>query len=696
MVHHIYKNRFILLILIFGLFILGNINADDTNKKVKFTEEELDYIEQSPILTVGLKPDRFVMSYFKEDEGFGGLNYNIMESISKISGLDFDYVSLLPKKTRAQSLIDKDCDLAIAFFDYDKQQESSGLLFSKSFMENSFELIIKKTEDFSTDSRFSIAVPASANSLLNFINEQFPLAEVVFTSADERAENVLKGDVDATIIGRYEANYILQMPRYRSLTSYPTNIVLGDNSIGLSSTKDPILVDIIDKSIDYMMENEFSKIFAESIVMKRYEYTFYDMLISQNDKILMIVLAISIILLLIFRFRNKHIQRLKKSAEVANQAKTEFISRMSHDMRTPLGTIINLTEFGISETSESIALDYFKSIKNSSEYLLSIVNDVLDIQRIEEKNIILEEKPILFNNLITSVNQIIKPLAEEQGLVYKCNVSNELMNEIIQIDQVQSKKILVNLLSNSIKFTPKGGAVSLSVEKVDEDDLTVKLLYKIEDNGIGMSENFQQKMYEPFEIERDDSQALHIGTGLGLSITKYLIEKMGGYISCISEKNVGTTFFIEIRYNKASESMSLSESDINKDCIKKLLKGKKVLVCEDHALNQMIIKKLLSDQGLFVDIADNGLKGVKMVNDTAYDLILMDIRMPVMDGYTATKEIKKINQNVPIIGLSADASLSDFKKASLSPLDAYISKPIDKEVFYLTICEVFLKKESSS
>ena len=683
-----YSNKRFYLIILFYFIILSTLMAQDNKIDNIFTSEELSYISQSQQFSVGLKPDRFIMSYYDEETGFGGLNYEIMEEISRISGLNFVYVPLVSGKTRTSSIIEGDYDFAIAFFDYEKSLSSNEILFSNSFMENSFEIIMKNPDLFSFDKPFSIAVPKSANTLQAFIKKNYPLAEIVYTPADERAEAVLKNKVDSTIIGRLEANYILQMPRYRSLLTYPTNIVLGDNSIAMSSKQDPILVTILNKSIDYMMENSFSRILTESTIMKRYEYTFKDLIIGQIEKILIIIVIIFSLFLLFLRLKNKKIQKLKISAENANKAKTDFISRMSHDMRTPLGAVINLSEFGIIETNDSIKTKYFKKIKNSSEYLLELVNDILDINLIEKGKIPINEKPIIFHTLIDSIRDIIQVKADEKNILLTINILNELSNKTLFLDMVQSKKILINILANAVNFTPNGGSVTLNVIKSDENHSSVTIKYEIIDTGIGISEEFQKKMYNPFEIEQSTNQKTSMGTGLGLSITKYLVNKMGGKIDCNSKKDQGTIFTIEITYKKGSKAIFPFEKDTKINInIQPLLKNKLILICEDNKINQMIIKKILVDQGCKVDIADNGEIGLNMAKITNYDIIIMDIRMPVMDGYTASKKIKEFNKDIPIIGLSADVSAYDYTKADLSSLDAYISKPINTNLFFTTICK---------
>ena len=384
--------------------------------------------------------------------------------------------------------------------------------------------------------------------------------------------------------------------------------------------------------------------------------------------------------------RNLELEKKLHEMEKANSQKDDFLARMSHDMRTPMNAILGMANFGIEEIKDPTALKYFSQIKDSSDYLLALINDILDMQKLESGEIVLEEVISNTPRIVQKVKNIIESRAKQKGIDLCFELECEEMYRFVKVDERHIQQVLINILNNAIKYTPEGGRVIWRDFVQDMPDGRIKVSHEFIDTGVGMSPEFLKKMFNPFTTEVNSQSKSECGSGLGLAITKNLIEAMGGQISCKSKLGEGTTFFLEVLLTPATEdevSNFLKKTDVQKGI--NVLKGKKILICEDVEINIMIIKKLLSVYGCEIDTARNGLEGVNLARDNKYCAILMDIRMPVMTGLEAAREIRKFNLDVPIIALSANAYLEDIKKSLSAGMNAHLAKPIVREQLYSTL-----------
>lgn len=369
--------------------------------------------------------------------------------------------------------------------------------------------------------------------------------------------------------------------------------------------------------------------------------------------------------------------RLRKALdmlETADGAKTEFMARMSHDMRTPMNAVIGLAEFGIEDAKNENILNYFVQIKESSKFLLGLLNDILDMQHIEVDQIKLSYETIIVKDFLSEITTVIKQKINKKNIKFIYNYDIE--NKYIRIDPLRAKQVLINIISNAIKYTDFNGEIKFIV-KVKRG----VMLFIIEDNGVGMSKEFQKIMYEPFTQEQNKMRKFEESSGLGLAISKNLISLMKGSIRCESKINKGSKFEICIPYNIMDYIVKDKQTTVDK----KKLKGKKILVFEDNNINARIIKAILERALINVDVAIDGRKGLKNFKEKKYDMILMDIRMPVMDGFEATKEIRKIDEKIPIIALSANAYVEDIQKSIKAGMNYHLSKPIDKNKLFEVI-----------
>ncbi|NLD19393.1 MAG: response regulator [Clostridiales bacterium] len=381
-----------------------------------------------------------------------------------------------------------------------------------------------------------------------------------------------------------------------------------------------------------------------------------------------------------------------KSAQNAAAAKIEFLSRMSHDIRTPLNAVIGLSELGATSDSMEEMHKYLMQIGASGEYLLSIINDVLDMSKITSNVMVLHPTVVFIPKFIEETIDIVRPTMKAKNISFEVK-TNEITSMYMRFDATHVRQIIVNLLSNAVKFTPKNGHIELCLENISRKGVLVKNRMIIRDNGIGINTDFLPRIFQPFEQENTLNDDTRTGTGLGLSIVKSIVDLMGGMIRVESKKGEGAAFIIEWELETATAD-EWSEKSAEPLSQTTELDNLRILLCEDHPLNAQIASKLLEKRGMVVDHAKNGQLGLEMFQNSEigyYDAILMDIRMPVMDGITATVKIRTIDRSdaksVPIIAMTANAFEEDIKKSLAAGMNEHLSKPIDPKKLYDTITE---------
>jgi signal transduction histidine kinase len=394
------------------------------------------------------------------------------------------------------------------------------------------------------------------------------------------------------------------------------------------------------------------------------------------------------------------LEEAKRKADAANQAKSDFLSSMSHDIRTPLNGIIGMSYLASEQTNPPKTVDCLKKIDTSSKYLLSLINDVLDISKAESNKIEFHPEPYPLNEFNSYVDSLVRPLCLAKDQQFEMD-EKDVPNTMIPLaDKLRMNQIVFNLLSNSVKYTPEGGKILYTIKAKILPGNKMKITHTISDNGIGMSKEFQKRLFQPFTQENQGVIAEAHGTGLGLAIVKKLIDAMGGTIHVKSALGKGTSFIFVLTFDAiysyqmprkvAKADVTLRHPDV--------LKGKRVLLCEDNPLNQEITKAILGEKGVIVELANNGLLGVKAFKESPvgyFDGILMDIHMPEMDGYDATRAIRALSKldakKVPIIAMTADAFAEDVKKCLEAGMNGHISKPIDPRQIYSTLSSFLAK-----
>ena len=379
--------------------------------------------------------------------------------------------------------------------------------------------------------------------------------------------------------------------------------------------------------------------------------------------------------------KNRELELAIKQEAKANRSKQEFLFNMSHDIRTPMNAIIGFTSLAQSHLDDKEMLDsYLKKISTSSEYLLSLINDVLDMSRIESGKLKIEESIVYLPSILEDIRDIVSSNVQKKQLSLNTDIV-DLRDSNVLTDPLKLKQVLLNVVANAIKFTPSGGYVNLSLVQKDGYG---NYDFIVEDNGIGISKEFQEHIFEQFSREATSTVSRVQGTGLGLSISKAIVDMMGGSISVESESGKGSKFTISLCFkvtDETTDNKTISSNNI-------IDTNKKILLVEDNELNYEIAKTVLEEAGFRVDGASNGKEAIDKASDNTYDVILMDIQMPIMDGYEATKELRRLGNRTPIIAMTANAFSEDKKKAKEVGMDGYIAKPINVNKLVSTIMNI--------
>lgn len=385
------------------------------------------------------------------------------------------------------------------------------------------------------------------------------------------------------------------------------------------------------------------------------------------------------------KLAEQEISNAKTLAENSMKVREVFLANMSHEIRTPMNAILGFTRLLYETNPSQEQKGFIDAIHFSGENLLVIINDILDLSKIQSGKMTIEKCEFNLHELLTGIIAIIRPKAQEKGLKLITKIDQHIPSTI-KGDPVRLNQVLTNLISNAIKFTPKG-SVTLEINSTASENQDVLLEFKVKDTGIGIPVDKQSQIFENFVQASNDTTRKYGGTGLGLAIVKNLVELQDGKVSVHSQPNAGSTFTVHLPFEKVDhEIVQLSPQAFHQNESFEQLRGVSVLVVEDNAVNQLLVKKVLEKPGCQIDIASNGVEAITLIKSKKYDVVLMDIQMPEMDGYEATTYIRAhLAQplcNIPIIAMTAHAFGSDITRCIATGMNDYISKPFKAEDLY--------------
>ena len=554
-------------------------------------------------------------------------------------------------------------------------------------------VVIYKGNEYSSSLTTIAATETSLYSEL-MVSLLFPDAEIkLYDTQEECLEAVANGKVGATVIPSSKINLLNESSLTKSLSF--AEMAKRQELAMFTTRENRRAAAIINKAIEQSSNILNGVVLAQNSVSEK-KMTLQDVLAEYAGVgIVVSLVIIFVLLLLVYSLsvsRKKQMEALKEAqnANAANIAKTTFLNHMSHDIRTPMNAIIGFTDIAMKRKPDKEVENCLKKIRQSSEYLMTLINDVLDISRIESGK--LEYKPVRVDlrDMINTVLSIARGYTESRDLNFYVS-REELKTPYVMADELRIREVLLNIISNAVKFTKDGGTISFVAKNCpgnDEHHIIVR--YRISDTGIGMSEEFQTRIFDEFSQENDGARTSYKGTGLGMAIAKKYVDLMGGKIEVSSRQEVGSTFTVEIPLLIAEQVQAEEKEKLRKDID---LHGLHVLLAEDNDLNAEIAVSLLEEQGMIITRAADGKSALAQFCNTApgtFDLILMDIMMPEMNGYETTKAIRNLpdrpdGKEIPIIAMTANAFAEDVQAALNAGMDDHVAKPVDMSILISAI-----------
>ncbi len=569
-----------------------------------------------------------------------------------------------------------------------------------------------------------------------YIRTHYPEAEITgYPSIEECLHAVSAGKAGTTTLNGLRANDILKNSRYQGLSMLQLSFE-DERCFGVHIGNEGLLK-LLNRGLSVVGE-EYAQNMAYLYTDLLYSYTTMDMIRSHIGFFASIILGVAALVILFLvrdagrtrrEIKNReavHLEMEEKNrelaksqealkdalaaAESASRAKTVFLNNMSHDIRTPMNAIVGFTALAEARIdNKELVRDYLEKISVSGRHLLALINDVLDMSRIESGKMRLEEKAVNLPDLIRDIRSIVEEDMEAKKQVFTIQME-QMAHENVISDRLRLSQIFLNILSNVMKFTPEGGSIRFAIaEKDSGNPERTGYEFRIRDNGIGMSEEFRKTVFESFTREKTSTVSGIQGTGLGMAITKNIVDMMGGTIRVESEAGKGSEFIVYLPFRIAEnppeendrkgreEGLSFREEKKNASETAGFT-GKRLLLAEDNLMNQQIALAILEDAGFAVDIAEDGEVAVDKMKQSAagtYDVILMDIQMPRMDGYEAARQIRRLadpaKAAVPIAAVTANAFEEDKKLAMEAGMDGHLAKPYDIPAMMKTLREMLAR-----
>ena len=663
------------------------------NSLETLTDEEQNWLEQHGAVRIGyLKKDVGVSLADAESGEPTGIINDYISLASDCMGeksIEFQTTGFDSQEEELQALKDNRIDMIFHMNQNPYEAEQNGIILSNTVFEVNVA-VLTGVEKFDENRKNTVAV--SRNNLLGkwYISFNYPFWKIKeYDSSAEVEKAVRSGEADCFVVKAGQSLKTMTDSKMRSIF-----LTKSGNSCFAVTRDNTTLMNILNKTIQTLPASRLSSQFCvyenEPGKVTLAEYIKDNLRAVSIGFVSTVLVIIMIIVYLMVKARKAQIQ-----AEKANAAKSDFLFNMSHDIRTPMNALLGYSELIKRELTDPKLLDYQEKMEQSGNLLLSIINNVLDMAQIESGKVELDEDYVKIRDIYQGIYKIFQAEAEKKGI--HLEMEYEVQHEHVICDETKNREIFLNLISNAVKYTASGGRVTIRITELDCDRKDyVRIRTQVIDTGIGMSEEFLPSLFEAFARERNTTAGKVAGTGLGMPIIKKYVDMMGGTIKAESKLGEGSKFTVIMEYRIADKGYYEQVTDPSPDTEETdRISGKYVLLAEDNDLNAEIAEFILEDMGLMVDRVEDGVQCVSRIEQKpagTYDLILMDIQMPNMDGYRATEMIRGLSDKdkatIPIIAMTANAFEEDRKKALAKGMNGHIAKPVDAEKVEKTICSV--------
>lgn len=677
---------------------------------LQFSDEEKmllqSYVANGVFLQVLCDPARYPYSYVENGE-MKGIVPDYFRRVAASIGLPYQFVICRSREEWLAYRNRGDCDIIL-----DGRLDAENVLEKKDWVSTTPYMTLRVAQVFRQDFDGNIQTVATVDQGVSDPIEDYysqNIRKVSYPTREGALQAVADGKADAAYVFYYMAqeyvnrdqsgllSYTLMeepsFPCRMIVTQHANHALAGILTKAIYDMPANLLEQIASKYTSYKMEN------MSFLMMARLHPTIAILLV------LLMLLLIALLAMAVIRLRRmkqaeeeraEEMASLAEQAKAASQAKSVFLSSMSHDIRTPMNAIIGFTKIALEKNPDPSVRKDLEKIEISSHYLLTLMNDVLDISRIESGKVKFQPKPVDLSAIHRGILEITRGLIANRHLTL-CESASLFPDTYVMADEVRLREVLVNLISNAIKYTKDGGKISFMCDMKELDETHVEVTYEISDTGIGMSEDFVQHIFEEFTQEdAGAARTEYKGTGLGMAITKNYVELMGGTIAVRSQKGVGSTFTVTLPMEIADAPLLRADKESSRLVD---LKGVHVLLAEDNDLNAEIATVQLESLGVDVVRAVNGREALQLFETHpkgSFDLILMDIMMPEMDGYEATRAIRALAREdagtIPILAMTANAFDEDVEKSKAAGMNGHLSKPIAIDTMKVMIAKNLRKK----
>ncbi len=682
------------------------VNRYYGERRVNFAAEEQEFINEGRKVRIGFYEDTRPLAYINKQGEYDGIYIQILNAMAERSGISIEFYPINRSQYWKELLMNGEMDFYVGSNNIRLAQDEN-IMLSNSFM--AYNAVIISRHDYVINDEKTIM--SLTNGRTYWVDHLDMDVNIVYCdSAKDCLQALEQGRADITLLNTIEYNYLSKNERFSNLIEWENFRYQAGTTLAASKDVDTVLFHMMNKALRLVSEAEKEDIINQYMNISYEDYSLWDYLYQSKN--VLVICGVTLAFLITFgcvvahirrksyhllEIKNEELQIAIQEAKRASQAKTEFLSHMSHDIRTPINGImgmLNIAEKHVEDLEKQA--DCRQKIKTSAEHLLSLINDVLDISKLENGNVELSSEVFRLDELLQSCFVIVGGQAMQRNvtLITDQDEPGRLPHNYFVGSPLHIKQILINIAGNAVKYNKPLGSVTIQCCELSEENGIAQICFKISDTGIGMKKEYLEHIFEPFTQEDGGARTHYQGTGLGMTITKKLVDNMGGTIQIESELNQGSVFTVVLPLHIAPvpETETHPEETVlppveQKEEQPEGIAGKKALVVEDNELNQEIAKYILTEMGLEVTVAANGQEAVQLFEESAsdtYQIIFMDVMMPVMNGYEATRAIRRLDRpdavRIPIVAMTANAFAEDIKAAEEAGMSEHTAKPLEPEV----------------